>query len=253
MLRPWLFSLKLLRRSPEAMATSKPCSLSNLSSSLTVCLTRSAFRLPGYATSDPTTLRLLLLSRLSASSTSSCVIVVPPYLSRIAAKLITLILIYRSCPLFSQSSVLSLLLPSLVLIIPLSLSLPSIDRTMAHDAARSIIGPFLTTRSYLTIRIVTPICNYFVLSFFFCMIDLPFKVPFGQGPFSYAGGFFLWWIFLWAGMCSLGLATEAAITVLTPKFISFFLIALIVVSYAALNIPLLVCQAWRPVRAKAEC
>ena len=94
------------------------------------------------------------------------------------------------------------------------------------------------------------------------MINLPFKVPFGAGPFTYAGGFFLWWCFCWFGskstedqsavlhtpalttpcappslllVMALGLATEAMITILTPKFISFFLVVLIIIKYVPLS------------------
>jgi hypothetical protein len=57
---------------------------------------------------------------------------------------------------------------------------------------------------------------YLVISFFFAMVSLPFKVHFGA-HFTYAGGFFLWAFTLWLGMASVGLATEFAITVLGPK------------------------------------
>ncbi|KAL7414561.1 hypothetical protein BDY24DRAFT_385658 [Mrakia frigida] len=111
-------------------------------------------------------------------------------------------------------------------------------QTMVHDAARSIIGPYLRTRVYVVLRLITPIVNYFIISFLFAMINLPFKVPFGAGPFTYAGGFFLWWCFCWFGMMALGLATEAMITILTPRFIAFFLVALIVVNVSETSVPI---------------
>jgi len=38
--------------------------------------------------------------------------------------------------------------------------LPSFLQTMVHDAARSIIGPYLRTRVYVVLRLVVPIVNY---------------------------------------------------------------------------------------------
>lgn len=49
------------------------------------------------------------------------------------------------------------------------------------------------------------------------MLDLPFLLPFADGPFSYSAGFFIWFLFLWMGFLALGLALEALITILTPK------------------------------------
>jgi hypothetical protein len=59
------------------------------------------------------------------------------------------------------------------------------------------------------------------------MISLPFKVHFGA-HFTYAGGFFLWAFTLFMGMSSVGLATEFAITIVGPRFVSFFLLPLII-------------------------
>ena len=45
--------------------------------------------------------------------------------------------------------------------------------------------------------------------------------------YSYAAGFFLYWFIYWLAMAALGLATEAMVTLLTPRFISYFLLALV--------------------------
>ncbi|WVW78515.1 hypothetical protein I302_100470 [Kwoniella bestiolae CBS 10118] len=108
--------------------------------------------------------------------------------------------------------------------------------TMSNNAVREIIAPFLTTKAYLTYRIVMPLCLYFVVSFFFAMVSLPFKVHFGA-HFTYAGGFFLWWFTCLLGMAALGLSTEFMITILGPRFIAFFLIPLIIANVSVVSLP----------------
>ncbi|ORY30405.1 hypothetical protein BCR39DRAFT_564917 [Naematelia encephala] len=108
--------------------------------------------------------------------------------------------------------------------------------TMANNACREIISPFLTTRAYIGYRLMVPMLLYLILSFFFAMINLPFKVHFAA-HFTYGGGFFLWWFVLYLGMSSVGLATEFAITILGPKFMAFFLIPLIIVNVSVATNP----------------
>jgi len=108
--------------------------------------------------------------------------------------------------------------------------------TMNWYAAREIMAPFLTTRTLLVARIALPLFLYFWISLIFAMLNLPFKVPFGA-KFTYAQGFFLWWIFLWVGMASLGLATEFFITILGPKFVAFSLIPLIIFNVSVVALP----------------
>lgn len=93
---------------------------------------------------------------------------------------------------------------------------------MAGYAVRAPLEPFLTTRELLQLRLGAPLVLYGVLSFSYSMISLAFKVPF-DAHFGYAGGFFLYWIFVYMTMASLGLATEFAIQFLTPRFMTFFL------------------------------
>lgn len=68
---------------------------------------------------------------------------------------------------------------------------------------------------------------FLVLSFFFAMISLPFDVKF-DAHYTYVGGFFLWAFTVFLGMASTGLAAEFAITVLTDKFLAYFMIPLII-------------------------
>lgn len=70
------------------------------------------------------------------------------------------------------------------------------------------------------------------------MISLAFKVPFNGGPFTNAGGFFLTAFLFYLGMAALGLATEFALEILTAKFVSFFLVCIIVANVAESSWPL---------------
>ncbi|WVQ76068.1 hypothetical protein IAR50_005705 [Cryptococcus sp. DSM 104548] len=108
--------------------------------------------------------------------------------------------------------------------------------TMTNNAVREIIAPFLKTRSYIMYRLLAPICLYIPISLIFVMVNLPFKVNF-DAHYTYAGGFFLWWCSLFLGMCSVGLATESAITVLGPRFMAFFLVPLIIVNVSVCSLP----------------
>ncbi|CAE6438385.1 unnamed protein product [Rhizoctonia solani] len=108
--------------------------------------------------------------------------------------------------------------------------------TMTNDAARGIFGPFLRLRSYLYLRILVPLGLYFPLSLAFAMISLPFHAPFGT-KYTYAGGFFLYFVYTFLGMCALGLATEAMVTILTPRFMAFFLIPLIISNVSVAVLP----------------
>ncbi|KAG8815111.1 hypothetical protein FRC17_000864 [Serendipita sp. 399] len=108
--------------------------------------------------------------------------------------------------------------------------------TMSGAGAREVIAPYLTTASLIKLRLIIPIILYLPLSLIYSMISLPFKLPFGA-KYSYAGGFFLFWVLNYAGMLSLGLATEFALTLLTQRFVAFFLIPFIVVNVSVSVLP----------------
>ncbi|CAE6452389.1 unnamed protein product [Rhizoctonia solani] len=108
--------------------------------------------------------------------------------------------------------------------------------TMSNDAARGILGPFLRLRSYLILRLAVPLALYIPLSLSFAMISLPFHAPFGA-KYTYAGGFFLYFAYTYMGMTALGLATEAMVTLLTPRFMAFFLLPLIIVNVSVTTMP----------------
>ncbi|KZP01531.1 hypothetical protein CALVIDRAFT_543632 [Calocera viscosa TUFC12733] len=105
-----------------------------------------------------------------------------------------------------------------------------------HAQARMILAPHLRTRSYILLRVVAPLLSYLPLSLAFSMISLPFKLPF-DGKYTYAGGFFLYWCFCYLAMCALGLAIEAMITLLTPRFAFLFLIPWIITNVSVAQQP----------------
>lgn len=97
--------------------------------------------------------------------------------------------------------------------------------SMSSAGAREIIGPYLNTASLIRLRILSPLLIYLPVSLIYAMISLPFKLPF-DARYSYAGGFFLFVTMVYVGMAALGLACEAMITLLGPRFMTFFLLPL---------------------------
>ncbi|KAG8992124.1 hypothetical protein FRB90_001079 [Tulasnella sp. 427] len=109
--------------------------------------------------------------------------------------------------------------------------------TMTHDFARGVISPFIRFSSYAKMRVLVPLTLYFPISFSYALVNLPFKLTFGA-KYSYAGGFFLFWIFVYMGMSALGLSVEAMITLLTPRFAAYFLVALIIFNVSVSSVPI---------------
>jgi len=97
-------------------------------------------------------------------------------------------------------------------------------------------SPFLTTRAYIAFRLIVPPILYTLLGLLFAMVTLPFKAHFGA-HYTYAGGFFLWAFTVWLGMCALGLSLEFAITIIGPKFMGFFLVAIIIANVSVASLP----------------
>jgi len=64
------------------------------------------------------------------------------------------------------------------------------------------------------------------MSWIYSFVSLAFQVPFSR--YYGDGGFVLYWISSFLGMSALGLAVEALITLLTPRFIPYFLLLWII-------------------------
>ncbi|KAG6888299.1 hypothetical protein C0995_009298 [Termitomyces sp. Mi166 len=84
----------------------------------------------------------------------------------------------------------------------------------------------LTLRSLIITRFVSSFVSYFFLALFYSLVTLAFQLDFTR-KFGRAG-FVVFWMLNWAGMLSVGFALEALITLLTPRFIPFFMILWII-------------------------
>jgi len=109
---------------------------------------------------------------------------------------------------------------------------------MAHYAARVDVTHLedrLTFKWLIIIRIVNPIIMYFFISCFYSLLSVAFQVPFNR--FYGSSGFVIYWMMSWLGMCALGGAVESLVTILTPRFISFFLLTWIIVNVSVSLFP----------------
>lgn len=88
----------------------------------------------------------------------------------------------------------------------------------------------LTLGRLIALRFAVPIIVYFWLSLAYALLSLYFHVPFDR-EFGHAG-FVVYWMVSWMAMVALGLAMEAVITILTPKFIPYFLVLWIIFNVA---------------------
>ncbi|KAJ7275932.1 hypothetical protein C8J57DRAFT_1177506 [Mycena rebaudengoi] len=97
----------------------------------------------------------------------------------------------------------------------------------------------LTLSSLLRVRLVSSCGSYFFISLFYALLSLAFKVSFDR-RFGRAG-FVVFWMLNWLGMTACGLALEAMITILTIRFIPFFLLPWIItnISVSIFPIPVL--------------
>ncbi|KAI0268702.1 hypothetical protein BC834DRAFT_821175 [Gloeopeniophorella convolvens] len=110
--------------------------------------------------------------------------------------------------------------------------------TMAHYGARVDITHLqdrLTFKWLIIIRIVNPVIMYFFISLFYCLLSLAFQVPFNR-HFGHSG-FVIYWMMSWLAMCALGGAVESMLTLLTPRFIPFFLLLWIIVNVSVCFFP----------------
>jgi hypothetical protein len=98
------------------------------------------------------------------------------------------------------------------------------------------LNTLLNLRSLLIIRFAVPFILYFFMSWIYSFVSLAFQVPFSR--YYGDGGFVLYWISSFLGMTALGLAVEALITVLTPRFIPYFLLLWIITNVSVAFFPI---------------
>ncbi|KAJ6560477.1 hypothetical protein B0H10DRAFT_2115024 [Mycena sp. CBHHK59/15] len=84
----------------------------------------------------------------------------------------------------------------------------------------------LTLAALIRVRLLTSFVSYFFIALFYTMLSRAFQLPF-ERRFG-GGGFVIFWMLNWVGMLACGLALEAMITLLTVRFVPFFLIVWII-------------------------
>ncbi|KAG5641495.1 hypothetical protein DXG03_005092 [Asterophora parasitica] len=77
---------------------------------------------------------------------------------------------------------------------------------------------------------------YFIISLFFSLLSVAFQLSFSL-RFG-RGGFVIYWMLNWAGMSAVGLALESLVTLLTTRFIPFFLLSWIIVNVSVTQNPI---------------
>ncbi|CAA7263445.1 unnamed protein product [Cyclocybe aegerita] len=84
----------------------------------------------------------------------------------------------------------------------------------------------LSTRSLIKLRFVSSFFAYFIISLFYSLLSLAFRLNVNR-KFGHSG-FMIFWMLNYVAMLSVGLALESLITILTPKFISSFMMMWII-------------------------
>ncbi|POY73673.1 hypothetical protein BMF94_3208 [Rhodotorula taiwanensis] len=101
-------------------------------------------------------------------------------------------------------------------------------------------GRRLTFLSTLTLRFLPLLPIYLILSLSYSLINLAFLIPMngnGHAKFGSQGGFMIFWMLNLMSLFALGFAMESMITLLTVKFIPFFLITWIILNITSSFFP----------------
>jgi len=113
----------------------------------------------------------------------------------------------------------------------------SFQVVLAAFSGRLAVQRYLHFRGLMTLRLVTTFLASIPISLMITLLDIPFDLPFGAN-FSYGGGFMVFWMITYCGICVFSLALESAITFLTPRFIGVFLILFIISNVSVSNFPI---------------
>lgn len=107
-------------------------------------------------------------------------------------------------------------------------------------SAREISGldNHLTTTSLILLRLGSVYIAYFFLSLFYSLLSRAFQVDFSSNPQFRSAGFIVFWMVNYIGMLSLGLALEAMITLLTVRFVPFFMLLWIISNVSVCIMPI---------------
>ncbi|KAJ7813597.1 hypothetical protein B0H14DRAFT_3749466, partial [Mycena olivaceomarginata] len=109
---------------------------------------------------------------------------------------------------------------------------------MVSAAVRQVSGSEngLALGSLIRMRIATSFVAYFFISLFYTLLSRAFQLPFDRNFGS--ADLVIFWMLNWVGMLACGLALEAVITLLTARFISFFLVLWIISNVSVAVFPL---------------
>lgn len=109
---------------------------------------------------------------------------------------------------------------------------------MVSSAARTASGikRLLSLRYLVILRLVVPFVAYFIFSLCYSLMSLGFQINF-ERKFGTAG-FVVFWMANWLGMLASGLALEAMITLLTHRFVTYFLLLYLIVNVSVCTYPL---------------
>lgn len=104
--------------------------------------------------------------------------------------------------------------------------------------AREISGlnKGLSLRNLIFLRFASSFGAYFILSLLYSLLNVAFHLPMSR-KFGHAG-FILFWMLSYVGMLSVGLALESLVTLLTVKFIPFFMITWIITNISVCIYPI---------------
>ncbi|KAF5328427.1 hypothetical protein D9619_013291 [Psilocybe cf. subviscida] len=109
---------------------------------------------------------------------------------------------------------------------------------MLSDAARtaSSFSSTLTTRSLVLLRLGTSFVGYFVVSLFYSLLSVAFQLDVSK-KFGHSG-FLVFWMLNYCSMLAGGLALEAMLTLLTSKFIAFFMLVWLITNLSVCVFPI---------------
>ncbi|KAF8687626.1 hypothetical protein RHS03_09907, partial [Rhizoctonia solani] len=101
--------------------------------------------------------------------------------------------------------------------------------TLASFPLRASLEIHLTNRAAILLRVLFPAIAYIPLSLSFAMLSLPFHAPF-DSKYTYAGGFFIYFVYVYMDMLALGLAIEVVVGILQPQYMAYFLVSWLIVN-----------------------
>ncbi|KAH8822364.1 hypothetical protein DL96DRAFT_1714692 [Flagelloscypha sp. PMI_526] len=109
---------------------------------------------------------------------------------------------------------------------------------MLGNSAResSNLPNYLTIGSIIRVRMVSVIVAYFIISLVYSALSPAFGLPVNR-TFGHAG-FVIFWMVNFVGMMSVGFALEAMLTLLTLRFLPFFLLTWVVANVSVCFFPI---------------